>query len=528
MLLVMTMLLLVTLAVSRLYVPEDELQDREETLHPPKDVTQEASVSEPKQDWSKLTVVEIREELKSRGLTVRGNKAELVTRLEEYESEQEGTGAPTVKAPSTNGNGKTKTHHELLSEFHLFRREYITVYLVIMLADWMQGTHMYTLYLSYNVNISALFLTGFLSGAIFAPFLGSFVDMFGRKRSCIVYCVLEIIINSMEHYNNFTILLLGRILGGISTNLLFSAFESWMTTEHRRKGFPDTWLASTYSQMSIGNGAMAILAGLVAQVLEDAFGHIGPFQGAVALTVVALILVLRWEENYGEENAGDHEKSSLTDQFFQGWRTTVSDSRIWRIGLTQALSEGAMYTFVFMWVPTLLAMDPVDGLPTGCVFSALMMAITMGGLLFPPLQAAISSFVAKENSSEVCASFVYLLASVSMAIPVICVSSSSTSEGNCFQFVLVSFLVVEFCVGLFMPVAGTLRSKYVPDALQGSILNIFRLPLNAIVVSGTWATDVFETSVVFQMVSGCFLAAALLQATMIPRTAVVSASKKTD
>ena len=47
---------------------------------------------------------------------------------------------------------------------------FIAVYLVIMLADWMQGTHMYTLYLSYGVNISALFLTGFLSGAIFAPF----------------------------------------------------------------------------------------------------------------------------------------------------------------------------------------------------------------------------------------------------------------------------------------------------------------------------------------------------------------------
>jgi hypothetical protein len=115
-----------------------------------------------------------------------------------------------------------------------------------------------------------------------------------------------------------------------------------------------------------------------------------------------------------------------------------------------------------------------------------------------------------------------------MAIPVMCVSSKSTSESNCFQFVLVSFLVVEFCVGLFMPVAGTLRSKYVPDALQGSILNIFRLPLNAIVVSGTWATDVFETSLVFQMVSGCFFAAALLQATMIPRTPAASASKKSD
>lgn len=148
---------------------------------------------------------------------------------------------------ATRTKAATKKLH---AEFDSFRRQYIAVYLVIMLADWMQGTHMYTLYLSYGVNISALFLTGFLSGAIFAPFLGSAVDKFGRKKSCIVYCILEIIINFLEHCTNFQLLLLGRVLGGISTNLLFSAFESWMTTEHRHRGFPDAWLARTYSAVS--------------------------------------------------------------------------------------------------------------------------------------------------------------------------------------------------------------------------------------------------------------------------------------
>ena len=409
-------------------------------------------------------------------------------------------------------------HHKMREEFHVFRRKYLLVYMIIMLADWMQGTHMYTLYLSYGVNVSALFLTGFLSGAIFAPFLGSFVDKFGRKRSCIVYCVLEIIINVLEHFDSFPILVTGRILGGVSTNLLFSAFESWMTTEHRKLGFPEEWLSRTYSQCSIGNGAMAIFAGIVAQVLEDFLGHIGPFQGAVALTTIALLLVMGWEENYGEVHAGEHESSSLTHNFMEGWKRTISDSRVWRIGLTQALSEGAMYTFVFMWVPTLLSLKPPGGVPTGCVFSALMMAITIGGIVYPVLQAFVTKYVVKkESSSELCASFIYLLAALSMSMPVMCVSTLGTSGPHCQELILGSFLVVEFCVGLFMPVAGTLRSKYVPDSLQGAILNIFRLPLNAIVVSGTYATDHLEASLVFKMVSGCFFAAALLQATMIPQ-----------
>lgn len=404
--------------------------------------------------------------------------------------------------------------HKQLQEFHAFRFKYVSVYSVIMLADWMQGTHMYTLYQSYGVNVSALFLTGFLSGGIFAPFLGSFVDKFGRKRSCIVYCLLEIAINVMEGYTNFTVLMIGRIMGGVSTNLLFSAFESWLATEHRKKGFPDEWLSRIYSQCSVVNGTTAVLAGIVAQVMEDYLGHIGPFYGAVGLTTLALVMVLPWEENYGE---GDADDQSLVRQFKEGWRTTMADSNVWRIGLTQALSEGAMYTFVFMWVPTLLSLDPPGGLPTGCVFSALMMAITIGGLVFPVLQNTVAKIAPASSSSEFCASLVYLLASASMFVPVMCVSDSFAVVGrqHCQTFVISSFLFVEFCVGLFMPVAGTLRSKYVPDSLQGAILNIFRLPLNAIVVAGTHATEVLEAAVVFQMVSACFFLAAVIQATMI-------------
>lgn len=432
----------------------------------------------------------------------------------------------------SNGASATDQHHEQLADFYAFRRKYIAVYLVIMLADWMQGTHMYTLYLSYGVNISALFLTGFLSGAVFAPFLGSLVDKFGRKRSCIVYCILEIIINVLEHVESFPILIIGRILGGISTNLLFSAFESWMTTEHRHKGFPEEWLSRTYSLCSIGNGTMAILAGIVAQFLEDSLGQIGPFQGAVALTFLALILVLGWEENYGEEHLGDHNKSSLSHQFLDGWKIMFTDSKVLRIGLTQALSEGAMYTWVFTWVPSLLSLKPPGGVPTGCVFSALMMAVTIGGLLYSPVQNFITHFLApKSSSAELMATLIYFLACAVTAAPVLCLPSSGpvTRPAMCLELVMASFLLFEFCVGLFMPVAGTLRSKYVPDALQGSILNIFRLPLNAIVVSGTYATDYLEASLVYKLISGCFFMAAILQATlMIPTRPMATVAKKNE
>lgn len=102
------------------------------------------------------------------------------------------------------------------------------------------------------------------------------------------------------------------------------------------------YLFSLRSKASIGNGVTAILAGIISQILEDSFGHIGPFQGAIALTILALLMVLPWNENYGDSNNND--ENSLSEQFSQGWKTTLSNSHVWKIGLTQALSEGAMYT----------------------------------------------------------------------------------------------------------------------------------------------------------------------------------------
>ena len=132
--------------------------------------------------------------------------------------------------------------HAKTMEFAAFQRSYILVYIVIMLADWLQGTHMYTLYTSYakeegsSVAVGTLFFTGFMAAAFCGTPIGPYVDRYGRKRACLVYVGLEVLINVLEHFNHMPLLLLGRILGGVSTSLLFSAFEAWMVTEHRKRG----------------------------------------------------------------------------------------------------------------------------------------------------------------------------------------------------------------------------------------------------------------------------------------------------
>jgi MFS family permease len=401
--------------------------------------------------------------------------------------------------------------------FRAFQRRYLIVYYIIMLADWLQGTNMYTLYSSYGVNISALFITGFTSSLIFGTVIGLFVDRWGRRFSCIVYLLIEIVVNICEHYNNFPLLLTSRIAGGVSTSLLFSAFESWMVSEHRALGFPEEWLADTFSWASFGNGLSAIAAGLLAQVCQDAFGEIGPFQAAIAFTILALPFVCCWRENYGESggaqgvdgaelNEGEDKMSASLGA--AGMRAIMADRKVLLVGLVNSFFEGSMYSFVFMWVPTMLGVLKGSPLPNGLVFSSFMCCISLGGLVF----ASLNSTIGVEKGAVL----VFVVGACALLVPVFVHTLVAT---------LFSFIIFETCVGTFFPCAGYLRSKVIPNNVQGSVMNIFRVPLNIFVIVGTKLTDIYPTQTCFTIIVVWLICGAILQVLLIGEMAKTEPAK---
>ena len=291
------------------------------------------------------------------------------------------------------------------------------------------------------------------------------------------------------------ILVLGRVLGGISTSLLFSAFESWMVSEHRKKNIPEELLVETFSLASWGNGVIAICAGFIAQLASDTRGDIGPFQVAICLTVVSLILVLFWDENTGDHSDQTIKKTSeiTPNVSFQksvqlSLKVITSNPNILLLGLSQSFFEGAIYTFVFMWVPSLIQ-STSGSIPTGLVFSCFMLSMTIGGILF-------SILLQFSFSSESLCLYVYVISAMAMLVPVI------TFE---FWPVFFSFLVLETMLGMFNSCGAQLRSKFYPDNLQSSIMSVFRVPLNLLVVFGTKlsekANDIFSLQTVFKVVA---------------------------
>ena len=71
--------------------------------------------------------------------------------------------------------------------------------------------------------------------------------------------------------------------------------------------------------------------------------------------------------------------------------TRCLDSALLALGLTQTCFEGSMYLFVFAWVPSLQEVSgPFADLPLGYIFSAFMVSMMLGSVMYTFITATAS------------------------------------------------------------------------------------------------------------------------------------------
>ncbi|MCD9639562.1 hypothetical protein HAX54_024178 [Datura stramonium] len=396
--------------------------------------------------------------------------------------------------------------------FNSFKNNYILVYSLMMAGDWLQGPYVYYLYTTYGYGkgeIGHLFIAGFGSSMLFGTIVGSLADKQGRKRACITYCITYILSCITKHSPQYKILMVGRILGGIATSLLFSAFESWLVAEHNKRGFDQQWLSLTFSKaIFLGNGLVAILAGLCGNVLVDTLnlGPVSPFDAASCFLAIGLVIILSsWTENFGDPS----ENKDLLTQFKGAAAAIASDEKIALLGAVQSLFEGSMYTFVFLWTPALSPNS--EEIPHGFIFATFMLSSMLGSSLASRLLARSSLKV--ESYMQI----VFAVAAVCLFIPVLTsflVTPSNEKGGvitfsGCIQ--LLGFCAFEACVGIFWPSIMKMRSQYIPEEARSTIMNFFRIPLNIFVCVVLYNVDAFPITVMFGMCSIFLLVASILQ-----------------
>ncbi|XP_073131395.1 uncharacterized protein [Henckelia pumila] len=398
------------------------------------------------------------------------------------------------------------------SVFESFKNNYLLVYSLMMAGDWLQGPYVYYLYTTYGFGkgeIGQLFIAGFGSSMLFGTIVGSLADKQGRKRACITYCITYTLSCITKHSPQYKVLMVGRVLGGIATSLLFSSFESWLVAEHFKRGFDQQWLSLTFSKaIFLGNGLVAILAGLFGNLLVDTLnlGPVSPFDAAAIFLAIGMAVILAsWTENYGDTS----ESKDLLAQFKGAAVAIASDEKIALLGAIQSLFEGSMYTFVFLWTPALSPND--EDIPHGFIFATFMLASMLGSTIAARLLAR--NTVKVESYMQI----VFVISSASLLLPIMTtffITPSNVKGGGitfsgCLQ--LLGFCTFEACVGIFWPSIMKMRSQYIPEEARSTIMNFFRIPLNIFVCIVLYNVNAFPITVMFGMCSIFLFVASILQ-----------------
>jgi len=367
---------------------------------------------------------------------------------------------------------------------------FLSVFWLLRCADWLQGPYFYEVYSSKIFNgapatlatVSKLFLTGFASTALFGPLVGRASDSKGRKRGTLAFALLYSLGAASTKSNVLGVLLMGRVLSGIGTSLLFSAPEAWLVGEATGEEIGEEggkYLGETFGLAYAGDALVAIMAGQFASVAHGARGSTGPFELSIGFLAAGAVLAsFLWKENKAEKTTSSDGKQS-EPTIRDAIKVVKDDPNIMLVGAVQSLFEAAMYIFVLQWPPAITGVIAKSfggaATPYGTVFSCFMASCLLGSTIFGQL-------VKRNVSTETSTSAMLSVATVAMGIAAF-VSKSSSAASAPLAVLVAAFFAFEGCVGMYFPSIGTLRSKYVPDSHRSVIMNLFGIPLNVLVVS---------------------------------------------
>ncbi|KAL3896524.1 MAG: hypothetical protein SGCHY_004018 [Lobulomycetales sp.] len=357
--------------------------------------------------------------------------------------------------------------------FRKFKWNYLAVYCLVIMSDWLQGPYVYVLYKAYGYDvgeIAVLFVAGFLSSAVFGTIIVSCLTKLSRT---------------------FTVLMIGRITGGVATSLLFSVFEAWMVSEFYSRGFKEELLSDIFQWSTFLNGLVAIISGVFANTMVDFFGrnatgYVSPFISALfVLVVAAVVITITWKENYGQKSGSSSSSSehSTVANIREAVASIRGDFRVLAVGSMQCFFESGMYTFVFMWSPALEAVKADnETLPFGIIFASFMVSIMIGSIVY-----RVS--LEKGYSNEVIARAAFMISVAMFSVAALFIQSK--------PILFLAFNVFEFACGLYFPSVGTIRGKAVPEETRATVMNVFRVPLNLIVVASLLKVHSMQYTTVF-------------------------------
>lgn len=392
-------------------------------------------------------------------------------------------------------------------EFKIFQSSFLTGYSIVILCEFIAAASFYHTfaYLKLSLQqITKLYLTTVGSTTVVGVLM-EIIDIGTRKDKCILSAILysvsmfSIFFGGHKH---FEMLMMGRIVYGAASSLHHSAFESYAHNGHSSLGFPDDWLAQTFSYLTHAMALMAALSGALGQVADSIGGEMG-CTGicSVSFALAAAYIALMWEQ---DSNVPKFMLRNFTNNISTSFGAIRSNKQMLLLIIITSLCETSITIFTFYWAPwmTFFRDEQDYHIPYEIIFSSFIVASMLGNYLFQ-LYIHPSQPVGKRGSIEQTFQGILIGSSVSYFL------------GAVLQSSLIAFLVsvvVQLCMGSYFSCIGYLRAKIIMPELRNVSLIFSRLITLVLTVS--ILTSVHHSP--FFMLSTCALmngAAAYIQIT---------------
>ena len=365
--------------------------------------------------------------------------------------------------------------------FLTFQQRYIPIYLLAVLGDWLQGPYLYRLYHSYGYlerQVVVIYISGLVSAALVSPAKDILATRYGRKKAAIILSLLYALSCLFTMFGNYVLLILGRCMAGVASTLLFSTLESWYICQHSQVyDFPKEWVPVTFSHIAFGSSIMAVVAGLLADLMVRwaGFSFVSPFIiAAPVLVLVAVTVAGLWEESSDSEVV-QLSSERLKKECSGGLRQILVNPLVFLVGTIQSLFESTLFVFMFIWTPAIggrllggTTRIVLSDMPLGVAFASFMVCSVLGGIVCDHMTNRLSWHHSSilPSASGVAAVMFILVALFDWSI----------HEPH-HALALVCLQLIQLACGFYYPVMRRLRDTTLPEESRSSITNWFRVPL---------------------------------------------------
>jgi len=382
------------------------------------------------------------------------------------------------------------------AEFRKFQRVYLVPFALFLMANWLQGQFLFSLYIEKGFNkvqIVILCITWVSSSLIFGTLVGPLADKYGRKLWCIFCGILSIFSCFFMVAENFAVAIIGRIIAGISTSIFYSSFEAWMVSEHNQKNYSQEWLTNTLSLAAVVQALVAMPAVFLGDIGVDKLGAMTPVVLALVFFIIPMVLIyFQWTENFG--NA----EMRLSGVFLGVWSDIRDDKSIPLVGVSQAFFEASLILLLFgMKVQVQELFTPLVDIYS-VVFCTVMGCVIIGVSIFRVMLQYLIPTVSIYRSI--------------LILSTICFGITYFVNENVTRFILLNIFAI--CCGIHVPCSATLRVQYIAEEHRAAIINFFRVPLNLVLI-GILVTILYhplDWNTNIYLICGCLLFfAAILQ-----------------